>query len=83
MMQSVSIVGALLILLPFAGAQLGKLAVGSIAYQAMNLAGSGILAVIAVIERQYGFILLEIAWAGVSIYGLSRVLRGRSPASEH
>jgi hypothetical protein len=74
MIQAVSIVGAILILLPFAASQFQKLSTGSLAYQAMNLIGSAALTVVAVIESQYGFILLEGTWALVSAAGLIRVL---------
>ncbi|HEX6163338.1 MAG TPA: hypothetical protein VFZ31_08235 [Vicinamibacterales bacterium] len=79
MIQIISIAGAILILLPFAASQLGKLATTSLAYQLMNLVGSAALTVVAVIESQYGFILLEGTWAVVSVAGLARVLR-QSPA---
>lgn len=79
MIQTLSIVGALLILLPFAGSQMGRLSTQTLAYQLMNLAGSAGLTTVAVVERQYGFILLEGIWAMVSLAGLVRVLRvGRS-----
>ena len=74
MIQAVSIAGALLILVPFAGSQFGKLATASLAYQLMNLIGSAALTAVAVIESQYGFILLEGTWAVVSVAGLARVL---------
>ncbi len=78
MIQVISLAGALLILLPFAGSQLGKLSTGSLSYQAMNLVGSALLTLVATVERQYGFILLEGTWAIASLVGLGRVVRGRS-----
>jgi hypothetical protein len=74
MIQGISVAGALLILLPFAASQLGRLSVQTLTYQVMNLVGAGALTAVAVIERQYGFILLEGAWALVSAAGLVRLL---------
>ena len=81
MLQMVSLLGAFLILLPFAATQLNRLAVRSVPYQALNLLGSGLLEVVALMERQYGFILLEAVWAGVSLWGLVGVLRRRGEAT--
>lgn len=79
MIQILSVFGAVLILLPFTASQLGRLSTQSLAYQLMNLIGSAALTAVAVVERQYGFILLEGTWAVVSTAGLARVLRvGRS-----
>jgi|CXWK01.1.fsa_nt_gi hypothetical protein len=83
MIQVISVVGALLILIPFAANQINRLNRDSVAYQLMNLAGSGILAIIAVIERQYGFLLLEGTWALVSLWGLISVWRSRSAGRRH
>jgi hypothetical protein len=78
MLQFVSIVGALLILVPFAANQFKRLDASSLTYQLMNLLGSGTLAAIAIFERQYGFLLLEGTWALVSLWGLVSVLRGKA-----
>lgn len=77
MIQAISIAGAILILLPFTATQFGKLDTDSLAYLMMNLVGSAALTTVAVIERQYGFILLEGTWALVSAAGLARVMSRR------
>ena len=49
----------------------------------MNLLGSGVLTAIAVIERQWGFLLLEGVWALMSLWGLVAILRGGQPRPAH
>jgi len=68
--QVVQIVGALLILAAFTAVQLERMRPDSRLYLALNLAGSAILAVLAVSAEQWGFVLLEGVWAIVSAWGL-------------
>ncbi|MCC6317161.1 MAG: hypothetical protein IT361_05660 [Gemmatimonadaceae bacterium] len=75
MRQAISLFGALLILVPFAANQLGRMASDSRAFQLLNAVGAGILTVIALLERQWGFVLLEGTWSLVSVVGMVRTLR--------
>lgn len=77
MSQLVQIVGSLLILAGFALTQRGLLHQKSRTYLALNLVGSTVLAVEAVLEHQWGFLLLEGVWALVSATSLLNVLRGK------
>jgi hypothetical protein len=77
MEQAIQIAGALLVLLAYAGAQLGHLDQRSLSYLTLNLVGSAALAVLAAIDGQLGFLLLEGVWAIVSPLSLSAVLHGR------
>jgi len=78
MTQLVQIFGSLLVLSGFALAQRGVLGQSSRTYLALNLAGSAVLSVAAVITHQWGFLLLEGVWAVVSAIGSVTVLRGRT-----
>jgi hypothetical protein len=80
--QLVQIVGALLILAAFAAVQFESMRPDSRLYLALNLVGSAILAVLAWVESQWGFLLLEGVWAIVSAWGLWMALFGPPRAPE-
>jgi hypothetical protein len=78
--QAVQLIGAVLILAAFVLAQQRRMATDSVAYLALNAVGAGLLAVVAVLDRDIGFTLLEAAWTAVSTTGLVRCLR-QGPAT--
>ena len=79
MIQAISILGALAIFIAYAANQFGWTDASNLRYQLANLFGSGILTVVAVIGVQFGFILLEGAWALMSLWGIVQILRGKPP----
>ena len=74
--QFVQIVGSLLVLSAFAAAQQDRVNHRSKVYLLLNIVGSSVLAIEAVVEEQWGFLLLEGVWAVVSMAGLVAVIRG-------
>jgi hypothetical protein len=78
-MQLLQICGAILILIAYALAQMGRMDQASKSYLLLNLIGSALLAVLAFREAQWGFLLLEGVWALISAYGL---LKACKPAKE-
>src|SRR5918994_5206422 len=79
--QLVQVAGSLLILAGFAAAQAGRLSIDSSRYLVLNFIGSAILAVLAWIDQQWGFLLLEGVWALVSLWSLTQLMRGRAPTA--
>lgn len=82
-MQIVSVLGALAILVAYAANQFRLINPSNLSYSVMNFVGSAVLTVIAVIEVQWGFILLEGVWAIVSLWGIVIALRGSAPPGTH
>lgn len=83
MYDVVQIAGSLMILVAFIAALGGRLQQSSYAYLAVNAVGSGLLAATAVINLEWGFILLEGVWAAVSLYSIVRKASGRPVAAPH
>lgn len=73
--QGISILGAALILLAFALLQSQKIPAEGYSYQLLNVGGGAVLLVVAIIEVQIGFILLEGSWTVLSAVGLWKVFR--------
>jgi hypothetical protein len=65
--QIISLCGAAMILVAYAGNQRGWMDRASLWYNLLNFVGSGLLGWIAIVDHRFGFILLEIAWALLSI----------------
>ncbi len=76
LVQAISVIGALLILGAFAANLLQWLNTSNLWYSLINFVGSAILTVVAVIDQQLGFILLEGVWTLVSLWGITVTLRG-------
>jgi hypothetical protein len=67
----------------FALSQLRVLSQQSYPYLLLNVVGSGILAVLAASEQQWGFLLLEGGWALVALWGVIARTKGQMPLSVH
>ena len=76
MLQAISILGAAAVLAAFAANQFGWIKPSQLSYAAANFAGSAILTTVAIVDRQIGFVLLQGAWALVSLWGAVAILRG-------
>lgn len=76
MIDALQIAGAILILIAFVAVQFKLLDATTWSYLLLNLAGSGVLAVVAWAGRDWGFLLLEGVWGAVSAWGVIGKLRG-------
>ncbi len=75
-------IGALGILVPFALMQVRRTTAHSWLYLGSNLAGSTVLTWLALIESQWGFVILQGVWALAALAGLvHRATRGRPVTS--
>ena len=83
MLQLISVLGALAILAAYAANLFGFIQPSNLWYSVANFLGSAVLTVVAVVDRQLGFILLEGTWALVSLWGIFAALRGRGAPPTH
>jgi hypothetical protein len=78
MSLAAQLTGSLVILVAFIGVQMRKVSAVGYPYLIANVVGSVLLLVTAVIEAQWGFVVLEVAWLAVSLWSLVRLLSGRT-----
>ncbi len=76
--QAAAIVGALLVLLAYGLQRFQRISAECFPYLLMNFVGGAVLCWAAVRSGQIGFILLEGAWAFISLLGLWSVWRSRA-----
>jgi hypothetical protein len=74
-LQAGSFIGAMLILIAYAGHQMKWMDSRAASYNILNAAGSGMLAYIAFHPFQIGFAVLETTWALISVFALLRPRR--------
>ncbi|MBA2584908.1 MAG: hypothetical protein H0U99_00285 [Chthoniobacterales bacterium] len=73
--QIISLIGAALILVGYVGLQRGWLDRTDRSFNALNFVGSALLTWVALIDHRLGFIVLEGAWALLSLPGMLRATR--------
>ena len=78
--QFIQVLGAMLILLGFVLAQRGVWTTDAWPYLWVNFVGAAILAWVAFVDRQWGFLLLEGVWTVVSGWSIAARLRGADAA---
>ena len=76
-MQVLSVFGALAVLGAFAAHQLGWVSPSRLSYALANFLGAGVLTVVAFVDGQVGFILLQGAWTLIGLWGTISIIRSR------
>jgi hypothetical protein len=83
LLQVMSIVGALMVLAAYGLNQGGFWRELHAGYLALNILGSLMLGVVAIVDQRAGFILLEFAWAGLGLIGVARAIRSKHQHTSH
>jgi hypothetical protein len=76
----VEVAGAVMILAAFALNQFAGLDRHGFPYLGLNLVGAVILAVVAAVHGQWGFLLLQGVWAIVALWGVVGLVRREEKA---
>ena len=76
-----SLVGGALILAAFIALQSGRVDADDRRYLALNAGGAVVLVASALLAQLWGFVVLNVVWAGASAWGLvhGRAQRARAP----
>ena len=77
--QGISFTGAMLILVAYAGHQMRKMDSSKATYNILNAIGSTLLGYVALKPFSLGFVILEFAWVGISIWAMFRNSKADSP----
>jgi hypothetical protein len=80
--QAGGVLGVLLILVAYAGAQLGRLEPRQAPALVLNLAGAALILGSLAVRFNLAAALMEGAWALVALYGLIRLALGRGRAPD-
>jgi hypothetical protein len=81
LIQTVSVIGAVMVLVAYAMIQIGQWKELDAGYLVLNVVGSLLLGIVAVVERQVGFVILEFAWTCLGVIGVVRAVQARSGSS--
>ncbi len=77
LLQVMSVIGALMVLAAYGLNQGGTWRELHAGYLALNIVGSLMLGVVAIVDQRAGFTLLEFAWAGLGLIGVARAIRSK------
>ena len=81
LLQLISVLGALMVLSAYGLLQGGIWRELNAGYLALNIVGSLLLGIVAIVDQRVGFIFLEFAWAGLGLVGVARAVKARRTAS--
>ena len=81
LVQLISVLGALMVLLAYGLLQGGVWRELNVGYLALNIVGSLLLGIVAIVDQRVGFIFLEFAWAALGLVGVARAVKARHTAS--